>query len=51
VSEEQTTRTVPEDFDGCSAAPAGQRVVDVKAPAVRGVGLKAASAKIITPTI
>jgi hypothetical protein len=39
--EEQTTRTVPEDFDGYSAAPASQRVVDVKTSAVRGVGLKA----------
>jgi hypothetical protein len=50
-SEEQTTRTAPEDFDGYSAAPAGQRVVDVKASAVRGVGPKAASEKICTPTI
>ena len=40
-SEEQTTRTPPEGFDGYGAAPAGQRVVDVNTPAVRGVGLKA----------
>jgi hypothetical protein len=50
VSEEQTMRTAPECFDGYSAAPAGQRVVDVKASAVRGVSLKAAPQKICAPT-
>jgi hypothetical protein len=45
ASEQQTTRTAPEDFDGYSAAPAGQRVVDVKTSAVRGVGLKAGIAE------
>ena len=39
ASEEQTTRTAPEDFDEYSAAPAGQRVVDVKTSAVRGAGI------------
>ena len=36
--EQQTTRTAPEDFDGYSAAPAGQRVVDVKTSAGAGSG-------------
>jgi hypothetical protein len=48
ASEQQTTRTAPEDFEGHSAAPTGQRVIDVTTSAVRGVGLEAGIAKMCT---